>query len=29
MFNFIQCMYANVFDLLVGFYKLTLGLFQP
>ena len=28
MFNFIQCMYVNIFDMLVGFYNLTLGLFQ-
>ena len=25
MFNFIQCMYVNIFDMLVGFYYLTLG----
>ena len=29
MFNFTQCMYVNTFNLLVGFYKLTVGLFQP
>ena len=28
MFSFIQRMYVNIFDLLVGYYKLTLGLFQ-